>query len=103
MVTLINHFGHEISYTELEELQTAMAESRLSQNNADDVYLPSNINPALRDSLCLDNNDINEETLSGSGTTHCTNGIAIQRQQILILALLLQLYHVKNIDLKQEQ
>ena len=30
--------------------------------------------------MCFDNNDINEETLSGSGTTHCTNGIAIQRQ-----------------------
>ena len=80
VVTLINCFGHGISYTELEELQTAMAESRLSQNNADDVYLPSNINPAQRVNLCFDNNDINEETLSGSGTTHCTNGIAIQRQ-----------------------
>ena len=80
VVTLINRFGHGISYTELEELQTAMAASRLSQNNADDVYLPSNINPAQRVNLCFDNNDINEETLNGSGTTHCTNGIAIQRQ-----------------------
>ena len=80
VVTLINRFGHGISYTELEELQTAMAESCLNQNNADDVYLPSNINPSQRVSLCFDNNDINEETLTGSGTTHCTNGIALQRQ-----------------------
>ena len=29
--------------------------------------------------FCWDNNDINEETLSGHGTTHCINGIAIQR------------------------
>ena len=63
-----------------EELQTAMAEFCLSQNNADDVYLPSNINLAQRVSLCFDSNDINEETLSRSGTTHCTNGITIQRQ-----------------------
>jgi hypothetical protein len=27
----------------------------------------------------FDNNDINEETLSGKGTTHCTTGIVIQR------------------------
>ena len=29
--------------------------------------------------MCWDNNDINEETLTGHGTTHCTNGILIQR------------------------
>jgi len=78
-VTLLNRFGHTISYTELEELQTAMAESCLNQSTCN-VFLPSNINPSQRVSLCFDNNDINEETLSGSGTTHCTNGIAIQRQ-----------------------
>ena len=27
----------------------------------------------------MDNNDLKEETLSGHGTTHCTNGIIIQR------------------------
>ena len=27
----------------------------------------------------FDNNDINEETPSGKGTTHCTTGIVIQR------------------------
>ena len=80
MVTLINCFGHGISYTELKKLQTAIAESRLNQNNAYDVYLPSNINPAQRVSLYVNNNDINEETLSGSGKTHYTYGIVIQRQ-----------------------
>ena len=30
--------------------------------------------------FCWDNNDILEETLSGRGTTHCTNGIVIQRK-----------------------
>ena len=30
--------------------------------------------------LCWDNNDIQEETYSGKGTTHCTNGIVIQRK-----------------------
>ena len=30
--------------------------------------------------FCWDNNDINEETLSGTGTTHYTNGNVVQRQ-----------------------
>ena len=30
--------------------------------------------------LCWDNNDTLEETPSGMGTTHCTNGIAVQRR-----------------------
>ena len=29
--------------------------------------------------MCWYNNDINEGTLSGHGTTHCTNGVVIQR------------------------
>ena len=29
--------------------------------------------------MCWDNNDINEETLTGHGTAHCTNGTLIQR------------------------
>ena len=100
VVIIINHFCHGITYTELEELQTAMAESHLSQNNADDIYLPSNINPAQRVSLCFDNSDINEETLTGSGTTHCTNGIAIQRQvdinfSTFVAVVSCQKYHSK--------
>ena len=105
LFTLINHLVHGISYAELEGLQTAMAESHLSQNNADDVYL-SNINPAQKFSLCFDNNDINEETLSGSGITHCTNGNAIQRQvdfNFSSYPLLFHLCHVKNIGLTQVQ
>ena len=74
-VTLLNRFGHGISYTELEEVQTAMAKCHLDRATDGEAFFPSNINPSLRVSLCFDNNDINEETLSGSGTTHCTNGI----------------------------
>lgn len=57
-----------------------MAEKTLAKQEHQAAFVPSNI---TRDSfvvLCWDNNDINEETLTGAGTTHCTNGIAIQRQ-----------------------
>ena len=79
-VTLLNLFGHGISYTQLEEVQTAMAERHLERTHEGEVFFPSNINPSSRVSLCFDNNDISEETLSGSGTTHCTNGVMIQKQ-----------------------
>ena len=58
-----------------------MAEKLVQQQTQDgDVFVPSNINPSMFATFCWDNNDINEETLSGAGTTHCTNGIVIQRQ-----------------------
>ena len=40
--------------------------------------LPSNAQPGVFATFCWDNNDLKEETLSGKGTTHCTNGIMIQ-------------------------
>ena len=43
------------------------------------IYTHPNIQPNVLVVMCWDNTDINEETLSGHGTTHCTNGIIIQR------------------------
>ena len=60
------------------ELETAMANQVQQQHN----ILPSNI--ALTGNkvshLCWDNFDVNEETPSGAGTTHCAHGILIQLQ-----------------------
>ena len=36
--------------------------------------------------VCWDNNDLLEETLTGIGTTHCMNGITIQRQVQLAMS-----------------
>jgi hypothetical protein len=36
------------------------------------------LNPGLFATIVWDNNDFNEETLSGKGTTHVANGIMIQ-------------------------
>ena len=78
-VTLLNRFGSSLSKTQVCEIEVAMAERILAQQEHQAAFVPSNI---TRDSFvvfCWDNNDINEETLTGAGTTHCTNGIAIQR------------------------
>ena len=44
----------------------------------DGVIITKTIRPNVPVVFCWDNSDINEETLSGHGTTHCTNGIVIQ-------------------------
>ena len=42
-------------------------------------YIPSNIQLGRPAVFRFDNNDILEETLSGKGSTHCTNDILVQR------------------------
>ena len=79
VVTLINRFGHSISYNELLEMEVSMALKQIKRQQ-EGIILPSNINTHVFSSICWDNNDLNEHTLSGSGTTHCTNGIIVQRQ-----------------------
>ncbi|KAL2104338.1 hypothetical protein ACEWY4_001206 [Coilia grayii] len=43
-----------------------------------DTYIPPSISPHVPVTLVWNNNDFGEETLSGKGTTHNTNGIIIQ-------------------------
>ena len=77
IVALINRYGHCCSYTTLLELENAMAMQIQQQCES---LLPSNIaiNDNMFSHLCWDNFDINEETPSGSGTSHTTHGIIIQ-------------------------
>ena len=82
VVTLLNRFGHGISDSKLSEIETAMAE-RVLQKGESSIYISENIDRSSCATVvifCWDNNDLAEETLSGAGTTHCTNGIIIQRQ-----------------------
>ena len=80
IVSLLNRFGHGLSNSQMQEIDTAIAEQRL-QADSSKVFIPSNIVRCGQTiSFCWDNNDILEETLSGMRTTHCTNGIILQRQ-----------------------
>ena len=81
IVTLLNRFGHGYSSSRISEYETAIAEKnphRVERN----VYLPPNIDSNSPVVFCWDNNDLQEETASGAGTTHCTNGIVIQRKTV---------------------
>ncbi|XP_065185837.1 uncharacterized protein LOC135816571 [Sycon ciliatum] len=75
LVSMLNRFGHGVSDSKLHEIETGIAERTL----AEDIPLPSNIKAGNGTVFfCWDNNDLVEETLTGMGTTHCTNGIVIQ-------------------------
>ena len=82
LVTILNRLGHGLSYSKLEEYETAVAEKQIErqQGGGGKYCLPSNCYHNIPATLAWDSNDLLEETLSGRGTTHCTNGILIQRQ-----------------------
>ena len=77
LISLLNGLGHCISNTQVLEHDTALAELQL---NRGENFVPTIIKPKNHATVVWDNNDFNEETLSGKGTTHNTNGIIIQRQ-----------------------
>lgn len=76
----LNRCGHGISYTKLVEIDTALALQKLEYENQHGFAMPSNILPGIPTSLGYDNIDRLEETLSGGGTSHRVNGIAVQRK-----------------------
>ena len=64
LVTLLNRFGHGLSYSQIEELETAIAEQQIT-NLRNGVLLPTACSPSVSAVFCWDNNDLQEETLSG--------------------------------------
>ena len=78
MIKLLNRLGHGVSYSNLEEIETAFFLKKIEREEELVVILPSNIYPGVPTTLAFDNIDRLEETLSGSGTSHRVNGIGIQ-------------------------
>ncbi|KAJ8050265.1 hypothetical protein HOLleu_03399 [Holothuria leucospilota] len=60
---------------QIRELDTTVAQKVVER----DIDLPQNIIPRQYTTAVWDNIDLSEETLSGKGTTHFTNGILVQR------------------------
>ena len=74
---MLNTYGHTVSTSKLQEIEVAMDE--LCQLESAE-HIPSNIVNHVPVMFVFDNNDFQEETPSGKGTTHCTNGIIIQNR-----------------------
>ncbi len=87
---LLNRYGHTLSYGVIQKYEKA----RVAQLHGDDrksLILPPTVKARVPTSFVWDNNDLCEETLTGAGTTHVTNGIIIQ-QGVRILYVLYMLY-----------
>ena len=81
MITLLNRYGHGILHDQVLEIETSLAENHLeAQEHGVVTVLPKVILPNVFSTFCWDNIDLLEETLSGRGTTHCTNDPVVQRQ-----------------------
>ena len=78
LIQIINRCGHGMSYSQIEEINTALCLQKLALTPENSIPLPGNIKPHISTTLAWDNVDRLEETLSGEGTSHRVNGIAIQ-------------------------
>lgn len=81
LVNTLNRLGHCVSYSQFEEIDTALCLQKMELSR-DDLPLPSNIYPNVFTTLAYDNIDRLEETCSGAGTSHRVNGIAVQAKVI---------------------
>ena len=78
IICTLNNLGHGVSYSQLEEKDTALCLQKLAANLNQRVVLPASIKPYVFTNLAWDNIDRLEETLTGKGTSHRVNGIAVQ-------------------------
>ena len=77
LIQMLNRLGHGISYHQLEEIETALCLQKLAAGSQSPV-LPAALQPTVFTNVAWDNIDRLEETLTGEGTSHRVNGIAVQ-------------------------
>lgn len=73
VIGLLNGLGHSMSHSFVLEHDTALAKKSLNSDG-----IPAGFKKGDFTTLVWDNNDFGEETLTGRGTTHNTNGIILQ-------------------------
>lgn len=83
LIVILNKCGHSISYKALKNLDNEVTTSIVCEDIDKKLLIPKNI---VRDSSlflhgAIDNNDFNEETLSGKGSTHVTAMVIYQEKK----------------------
>ena len=76
LVSILNRYGHSISYSHLEEINTALCLQMMAATS--EIPLSDNIQPHVSTTLAWDNIDRLEATFSDEDTSHRVNGIALQ-------------------------
>jgi len=74
LLGLLNHLGHCASHSTILSFETALAQLQLNRG----LLVPPRLDKGQVTMLVWDNIDFLEETASGAGTTHHTNGILVQ-------------------------
>lgn len=75
VVSLLSRLGHCASWNTVVSLDTSLAQLQLIEGRD---KIPKGFAKKVPTTLVWDNMDFGEETLSGGGTTHHTNGIMVQ-------------------------
>ena len=75
LIGILNEFGHLVSHSGVLEHDTARANTHLCTDN----IVPEGFIKKFPTTVIWDNNEFREETPSGEGTTHTTNGLLVQR------------------------
>lgn len=70
LITILNRLGHGLSYSQVEELETALAEREIERQQ-NGILVPSTCTIGIPGVFCWDNNDLSEETLSGMHEISC--------------------------------
>ena len=73
--------GHTASVATVYKHDTALA---IASSRGQDIIIPRNINLGTFSTIVWDNNDFDEETVSGKGTTHVANGIMLQNGNTIL-------------------
>ena len=74
---MLNGLGHGVYFSQHEKNDTTLCLQKMAANLNQKLVLPGTIQPNVFPNLAWDNNGRLEETLTGEGTTHHVNGIAV--------------------------
>ena len=80
VITILNRFGHCVSYEEVIRFDTMCANKQLHDSEHNGVIVPSNILSGSFIQAAADNLDFHEDTLDGKHTTHATTLVPYQRK-----------------------
>ena len=88
LVSMLNHFGHCIWHASILELETAVCHNNMQSTS----LLPVSVfaDNYIVTHFCWDNFDLQEETVSGSGTTHSTHDTIIHEVSATSAGVVLQ-------------
>ena len=81
LLRILHGLGRTASVATVYKHDTALA---IASSRGQDIIIPRNINPGMFSTIVWDNNDFNEETVSGKGTTHVANGIMLQNGNTIL-------------------